>query len=69
MGGFEDIVELLPFLIPLVLLELALLGIALFDLIKRQRVKGGNKLLWGVVIVIFGIIGPAVYLILGREED
>jgi len=69
MGGFEDIVELLPFLIPVVLLELALLGIALFDLIKRQRVKGGNKLLWGVVIVIFGIIGPAVYLILGREED
>ena len=35
MDGLETVIDVLPFLIPLILLEFALLGIALFDLIKR----------------------------------
>ncbi len=69
MNGFETIKEILPFLIPLVVIQLGLMGFALYDLVKRQRVKGGNKLLWGIGIVIFSFIGPIIYLLVGREED
>jgi len=68
MNGFETIKEMLPFLIPLIIIEIVLLVIALVDLVKRERVKGGNKLVWVLVIVLVNIIGPIIYLILGREE-
>jgi len=60
---------MIPLLIPLVLIQLALFGIALYDLIKRKRVKGGNKLLWGLLIVLVSYIGPILYLVIGREEE
>ena len=56
-------------IIPLVVIEFGLLIFALVDLVKRPRVRGDNKLLWGILIVLVGIIGPLVYFIFGREED
>jgi len=56
-------------LLPLIVVEFTLIGIALYDLARRKRVKGGNKLLWVLVIVLIEFIGPLVYLILGREEE
>ena len=64
-----DWAKLLPMLIPLVLLELGLLVWALLDVIRRERVKGGNKVVWILVIVLINLIGPIVYFIFGREED
>jgi hypothetical protein len=61
--------EIILLIIPLVAIQLGLLGFALYDLVKRNRVRGGNKLLWGVVIVLVNIIGPILYLTIGREED
>ena len=69
MNGFETIKEMLPFLIPLVLLQIALMVIALADLVRRKRVKGDSKILWVVLIVFINIIGPIIYLLLGREEE
>ena len=62
--------EALPFLVPLVILELALLAVALYDLTRPdRRVRGDNKLVWGVVIVLFQLFGPLVYFLFGREEE
>jgi len=69
MDGWDTIVEILPFLIPLLILQLALLVVALVDLIKRQKVRGDNKVLWALLIVLVNVIGPVVYLIFGREEE
>jgi len=60
--------EILLF-IPLAAIQLGLLAFALYDLVKRTRVRGGNKLVWGLVIVFVGIIGPILYLTIAREED
>jgi hypothetical protein len=61
--------QALPFLIPLVILQLALMGVGLYDLTRpERRVKGGNKLVWGVVIVLGELIGPLVYFFFGRED-
>jgi CDP-diglyceride synthetase len=60
---------LLLLLIPLIILELGLMIWALLDVIKRERVKGGNKVVWILIIVLVNIIGPIIYLLVGREED
>jgi hypothetical protein len=64
-----DIGQFIALIIPLVLVELGLLGFALYDLVKRKKVKGGNKWVWGIIIVLVNLIGPILYLILGREEE
>ena len=62
--------EILPLLlIPLALVQVALIVLGLYDLLRPYRqVRGGNKLIWGVVIVIFGLIGPLIYFVFGRED-
>ena len=63
------ILRILPFLIPLFIIQVALAVIALVDLVKRERVRGGNKLVWVLVIVLVNTIGPIVYLLAGREDS
>ena len=62
--------EAIPFLIPLVALQLVLLVAGLYDLTRpERRVRGGNKLVWAVVIAFGQLIGPLVYFLVGREES
>jgi Phospholipase_D-nuclease N-terminal len=61
--------ELLPLLIPLIVLELALMAVGIYDLTRPdRRVKGGNKLVWGLVIVFVELFGPLIYFLFGRED-
>lgn len=69
MNDELDIGQFIALIIPLVLVELGLLGFALYDLVKRKKVKGGSKWVWGIIIVLVNLIGPILYLILGREEE
>jgi len=63
----ETLNELLPFLIPVILLQIALMVVALVDLVRRERTRG-PKWAWALVVVFFNLIGPVVYLLFGREE-
>jgi hypothetical protein len=61
--------ELLPLILPLVILQVVLIALALYDMTRPgRRVRGGNKLLWGVVVCIFGVLGPLAYFLFGRED-
>lgn len=64
MGILDAII---PYLIPIVLLQLVLLFFALRDLIRRPRAKG-PKWAWALVILFLQLIGPIIYLVFGREE-
>lgn len=64
----EAIQPYIPFLIPVILIQLGLLVFALVDLIRRERTKG-PKWMWGLIIVLISIIGPVIYLLAGREES
>ncbi|MGH2408822.1 MAG: PLD nuclease N-terminal domain-containing protein [Chloroflexota bacterium] len=56
-------------LAPLVLISLALIVVALIDLVRREdKEVRGSKLLWGIVIVVIGTIGPIAYFVVGRKE-
>ena len=63
----KTLMAYLPLLIPVLVLQLGLMIFALVDLIRRERTKG-PKWLWAVIIVCINIIGPVVYLLVGREE-
>ncbi len=65
----ELVLKILPFLIPLFIIQVALAVVALVDLVKRERVRGGNKLVWVLVITLINTIGPIVYLLAGREDS
>lgn len=62
--------SLLLIVLPLVLIELGLVVFSLVDLVKPdRRVIGDNKLVWALVIVLVGTIGPIVYLLAGRKQN
>ena len=63
----ETLGDYLPFLIPVLVLQLALMVFALVDLIRREKTRG-PKWLWAIVIVLGEILGPIIYLLFGREE-
>jgi ABC-2 type transport system ATP-binding protein len=64
-----DLGSVLPLLVPLLLLQLALLIVAVVDLLRDDRhVRGGNKGVWAVVIVFVNVIGPILYFVLGRVD-
>ena len=65
----EELSRYIPLLIPLIIIEIALLVIALIDLIRRENVRYFPKWVWGLIILILNFIGPIAYLILGRDEE
>jgi hypothetical protein len=68
--GPVDIGALEPVILPLVVLQLLLIVLALRDLTRpERRVRGGSKLLWGIVIVLGELLGPLVYFSIGRVEE
>jgi hypothetical protein len=61
---------ILLLILPIVILEIALIVFALRDLVRpERRVRGDSKLLWGIVIVLFQLIGPILYFMVGRETE
>lgn len=58
-----------PLLLPIVLIQLAFQIIALVDLFKKdiKEIRWENKVIWGIVIVLFGILGPILYFTFGRK--
>jgi hypothetical protein len=59
---------ILPYLIPIILLEIGLMVFALRDLSRRERVKG-PKWAWALVIILIQLIGPIVYFTAGRSDE
>ena len=60
-------INYLLFLIPLVLLQLGLMIFCLVDLARREKTRG-PKWLWAIIIVLGELLGPIIYLLVGREE-
>lgn len=67
--SLENIQELLPLLLPILLIDLGLKIYAIIDLIKEERrVKGNNKIIWILVIALVNVFGWMIYFLAGRDE-
>jgi uncharacterized RDD family membrane protein YckC len=61
---------LIAAIFPLVLIDLAMVIYSIYDLYKpERRVRGDNKLVWLLVILLVSTLGWVAYLIAGREEE
>ena len=65
-----DVKELLPFIEPLIILEIALLIFSIRHILTHDTYKRGSRVMW-LVIVIVGMefIGPILYFLLGKEDS
>lgn len=63
----KNLVAYLPFLIPLLVLQLGAQAYSVVHLFRSDtRVRGGNKIVWAIVILGFQLLGVLVYLLFGR---
>ncbi len=61
--------QILLLIVPILVIQLGLIVFALRDLLQpERRVRGDNKLVWGLIIVFINLIGPILYFVAGREE-
>ncbi len=65
-----NITDILPFLIPLAIAQIALFILALRHILTHEQYKLGNRTLW-IIVVFIGMqfIGPILYFLLGREDS
>lgn len=56
-------------LIPIIVLQLILQVIAIVDLVKQDKLDRNKKILWAIVILIFSLLGPIIYFVIGRREN
>jgi hypothetical protein len=61
--------DMLPFLIPLAVAELALLAYTIWHILTHTTYKRGTRTLWLVVAIVgMQFIGPILYFLLGKED-
>ncbi len=65
----EQLMQYLPFLIPVAVAQFALMITALIHVLRHDNYKHGSRVLWIIVVVLVGIIGPILYFTLGRSDD
>jgi hypothetical protein len=63
-----NILKFVPYLIPILIIQLVLIVIALLDLIHREKTKG-PKWVWILIIIFINYIGPILYFVIGKEEE
>jgi hypothetical protein len=62
--------QILLLILPIVAIQVALVIVALRDLVRpERRVRGESKLMWGIIIVLFSLLGPILYLTVGRRPE
>ncbi|MFD1430272.1 PLDc N-terminal domain-containing protein [Lacticaseibacillus mingshuiensis] len=68
MHNSELFMEYLPFFIPLIILEVALMLTAVVHVLRHPHYRFGNKALWLAIVILFQLVGPVVYFVFGRGE-
>ena len=64
---FDILMPLLPLLVPILLIQLGLMVYCLVDLARRERTLG-PKWLWALIVIFGELLGPVIYLVVGRKE-
>ena len=64
----EKIIEFLPFIIPLAVVQFALMGYAVYHILTHDNYKCGNRILWLIVSILVNFLGPVLYFVLGKED-
>ncbi len=62
--------EMLPFFIPLAIVELVLLFYTLWHIFTHTHYKRGTRLMWSIIAIVgMQFIGPVLYFVFGKEDE
>lgn len=65
----DKIMEVLPFLIPVVIVQFGLFAYTLYHIFTHDTYKRGNRTIWiAITIIGMNFVGPILYFLLGKEE-
>lgn len=65
-----DLNEMMPLLIPLVIVEFGLLAYTIYHILTHNTYKRGNRIIWLIVSIIgMNFIGPIIYFVFGKEDE
>lgn len=64
-----DYVEYIPFLIPVVILEVVLMVTALVHVFRHPNYRFGNRVLWSLIVIFIQFLGPVIYFVFGRGDQ
>lgn len=64
----DAIVQHLPILMPILIIQLILLIVAVIDLVRIEKTNG-PKWLWVIIILFVNLIGPILYFVIGRRNN
>lgn len=65
----KTVMQHLPILIPLVVIQLTLMVTALIHVLRHPHYRFGSKLFWILIVALLNIIGPVVYFAAGKGEN
>ncbi len=60
--------ELLPYLLPLLAIQLTLAIIALVSVLKQTEYKIWNRTIWILIVIFVNIFGPIAYFVWGKKD-
>ncbi|WP_153723651.1 PLDc N-terminal domain-containing protein [Sporosarcina cascadiensis] len=62
------LIEYLPFLIPLILLQIGLVIFSAIHVIRHPHYRFGNQVMWLLIVLLLQFIGPLIYFVFGRGD-
>ena len=65
---FDTIRDFLPFLIPVIILQVGLTIASLAHVLRHNTYRRGNRVIW-VLVSFLSIIGPILYFAIGRGDE
>lgn len=64
-----DVNEMLPIIIPLVIVQFLLLAVTIHHILTHDTYKRGNRVIWLIVAIIgMEFVGPIIYFVFGKED-
>lgn len=64
----QKLIQYIPYLVPVLIIQLVLIVVALLDLVRREHTRG-PKWMWALIILFVNIFGAIIYFVVGRKEE
>lgn len=65
----DSLIEYLPFILPLLLVQLSLGIFSAIHVWKHPHYRFGNRRIWIFIVLVIQIIGPILYFAIGKGDE
>lgn len=63
----EQVMNLIPLLAPIILVQAVWMIVSLIS-IMRKNASFDKKMIWMIVVLVIGLIGPVIYFAIGAKQ-